>query len=284
VSVERFFQSLRPAPDGVAQVPFATSYLPVEGALNWSEELETLHAEDHFIDALTRRAVVGVLGRAGPGPEAVVADVGCSSGVLLGDLAVSKPGWVLVGVDALLPALERAHGAVPTASLFHASAADLPFGDETVDALLAVNVLEHIDDDTRALREFRRVLKPHGRAVVVVPWNRRLYDAYDAFLRHERRYSRGELRRKAREADLNPVETRYVGTLVYPGFWAVKTYGRVRHRRGGGATAQAIVSRRIGATRRSRLAIGASRLEEGLSRHGLRLPFGIRELSVLRRR
>lgn len=283
MSVEHLFQALRPAPGGAAQVPFATSYLPAESALNWSEELETLHAEDHFIDALTRRAVVDALGRARPPRGEVVADVGCSSGVLLHDLAAAEPGWALVGVDALLPALERAHHAVPSASLFHASAADLPFGDETVDAVIAVNVLEHIADDSAALREFRRVLRPGGQAIVVVPWNPRLYDAYDAFLQHERRYARGELSRKAREVDLDPVDTRYVGTLVYPGFWAVKKYGRARHGAGGDANAQAIVSRRIGSTRKSRLAIGASRLEERLSRFGLRLPFGIRELSVLRR-
>ena len=134
------------------------------------------------------------------------------------------------------------------------------------------------------MREFRRVLRPGGRAIVVVPWNRRLYDAYDAFLRHERRYARGELRRRAHEANLDPVETRYVGTVVYPGFWVVKTYGRMRHGSGNDARRRAIVSARIGATRRSRLAIGASRLEERLSQRGVRLSFGIRELAVCQRR
>ena len=284
VSVERFFQAVRPAPDGAAQVSFATSYLPAESALNWSEELEGLHAEDHFIDALTRRAVVDALRRGQPESGAVIVDVGCSSGVLLGDLAAAEPDWALVGVDSLLPALERANDAVPSASLFHASAAELPFGDATVDALVAVNVLEHIADDTQALREFRRVLRPGGRAVLVVPWNRRLYDAYDAFLQHERRYARGDLRRRAREAELDPLETRYVGTVVYPGFWAVKTYGRLRHGRGDDKTGRAVVSSRIGATRSSRVAIAGSRLEERLGGLGVHFPFGIRELGVFRRR
>lgn len=283
MSGERFFRSLRPVPPSGAKISFATSYLPAESALNWSEELESLHADDHFIDSLTRRAVLGALRRASLAAGAVVVDVGCSSGVLLSDLAAAGPDWCLVGVDALLPALERAHDAVPRAALFHSSAVELPFGDRTVDALTAVNVLEHISDDTAALRELQRVLMPGGHAVVVVPWNAHLYDAYDTFLQHERRYARGELARKSAEAGLQCAETRYVGTLVYPAFWAVKTYGRVRHRFADDAEAEAIVSSRIRATRRSPFARLAARLEEGLGRAGVRLPFGIRELSVLRR-
>ncbi len=41
--------------------------------------------------------------------------------------------------------------------------------------------------------------------MVVVPANPRLYDYYDAHLRHERRYGRDELAERARDADLAPV-------------------------------------------------------------------------------
>lgn len=45
----------------------------------------------------------------------------------------------------------------------------LPFKDETYDFIFASHVLEYIDDDTRALKEIRRVLKPQGIAVLSVP-------------------------------------------------------------------------------------------------------------------
>ena len=159
------------------------------------------------------------------------------------ELAATEARWALVGVDALLPALERAHESVPGAHLFHASAEDLPFGDETVDALVAV-MCSSTSLTTEALcansvaclgrvaARSRRSLEP-----AAVRRLRRLSSGMSGA-------SRGVLRRRAHEANLDPVQTRYVRTMVSPGFWVVKTYGRMRH---GAETTQggAIVSARI---------------------------------------
>jgi ubiquinone/menaquinone biosynthesis C-methylase UbiE len=49
------------------------------------------------------------------------------------------------------------------------SAADLPFGDDFFDCIVAVSALEFIDEIRRACAEMRRVLRPHGMMVVVTP-------------------------------------------------------------------------------------------------------------------
>lgn len=46
---------------------------------------------------------------------------------------------------------------------------NLPFRDESFDAVYASHVLEHIDDDEKALSEIRRVLRPNGMAILPVP-------------------------------------------------------------------------------------------------------------------
>jgi ubiquinone/menaquinone biosynthesis C-methylase UbiE len=51
----------------------------------------------------------------------------------------------------------------PEAKLLRAPAEDLPFGDEQFDTVVATLVLCTVDDQPRALRELRRVLKPGGR-------------------------------------------------------------------------------------------------------------------------
>jgi ubiquinone/menaquinone biosynthesis C-methylase UbiE len=45
----------------------------------------------------------------------------------------------------------------------------LPFADGSFDAIICLHVLEHVDDDISAMREFRRVLTPGGLAVLQVP-------------------------------------------------------------------------------------------------------------------
>lgn len=45
----------------------------------------------------------------------------------------------------------------------------LPFSDETYDLVFASHVLEHIQDDNKALAEIRRILKPNGIAILPVP-------------------------------------------------------------------------------------------------------------------
>ena len=43
----------------------------------------------------------------------------------------------------------------------------LPFADDSFDAVVALDVLEHLDDDVAAAKEIRRVLKPGGRFATV---------------------------------------------------------------------------------------------------------------------
>lgn len=299
--MNRFVGALRPPPgrkavpalgDGWLEAgedgarPFL-SYLAEPEDVKWSSELESLHEEPsrtHFIDVLTRAVAIRALQPLLLGEHPVLVDLGCSTGHLLRDLDVQCPRAFLAGVDAVPEGLVHAHAAVPRAALFHASVAALPFGDGTVDGALALNLLEHIADDLGVLRELARVLRPGGRAVIVVPANPRLYDAYDAALGHERRYARGEVARKAREAGLATSSRAYLGSLVYPGFWAVKKLNRLRYRSPTPADARAVVARNIAATHGLRLGGLAGRIEERLFRAGLSLPFGIRELTVLERR
>lgn len=62
-----------------------------------------------------------------------------------------------------------------TADLFNPRAmiemdiTEIQFDDDTFDVLYCSHVLEHVDDDRKAMREFRRVLKPSGWAVLLVP-------------------------------------------------------------------------------------------------------------------
>ena len=76
----------------------------------------------------------------------------------------------------LEPQLKRAIGSgYLTADLLDPGAmvrmdiTDIGYPDGTFDVIYCSHVLEHVDDDRRAMREFRRVLKPEGWAILLVP-------------------------------------------------------------------------------------------------------------------
>jgi SAM-dependent methyltransferase len=101
-------------------------------------------------------------------------DVGCGPGSITLDFAkVVAPGEV-VGVDSAPVQVERARAlaaemGVRNARFEEGDAYALPFPAESFDVVNANALLQHLSDPVRALREFRRVLRPGGLAAVADP-------------------------------------------------------------------------------------------------------------------
>jgi SAM-dependent methyltransferase len=287
--------ALRPPPGSETLPVFERGWLRPDGGkdpylryvagrhpVNWSVELEELHVEtsrDHFIDVWTRRAMLERLGP--PAPAEIIADLGCSTGYLLRELRVVRPRAQLIGVDLIASGLRTAHRHVPDARLLQADVCALPLEDASVDAAVSANLLEHVSDDELALAEIFRILRPGGRAAIVVPAGPGNYDYYDRFLGHERRYARGELARKADAVGFEVLEDPHLGAPLYPAFWAVKQRNRRRYAELRGHALEAKVRADIEHTGDSALGRLACRIEKRLLARGVRLPFGIRGLTVL---
>lgn len=71
---------------------------------------------------------------------------------------------------------------------------------QSFDTVVCFNVLEHIPDDEAALDNICGVLRPGGKAILLVPQGAGAFGTLDEVLEHQRRYSRGELERKALRA------------------------------------------------------------------------------------
>ena len=74
-----------------------------------------------------------------------------------------------------------------------ADVAKLPFADESFDAAILGEVLEHVEDDRGALAEVARVLRPGGALAASVPAHPHLFGPSDRWAGHVRRYERSEL-------------------------------------------------------------------------------------------
>jgi SAM-dependent methyltransferase len=89
----------------------------------------------------------------------------------------------------------------------------------------ALNVLEHIEDDAGAVREWAQILEPGGRLLVYVPAFQHLYSAMDARVGHYRRYTRRRLVRTLNGSGLRVLHSDYADPLGYFAAWALKCRG-----------------------------------------------------------
>jgi len=165
-------------------------------------------------------------------------DIGCGFGrhsyealrrgadVVSSDFALPE----LVEVDALASAME-AEGELPdgvSSTSCNSDVTRLPFPDDSFDRIIASEVLEHIDDDTGALAELTRVLRPGGTLAATVPaalpervcWA--LSDEYHAPKvegGHVRIYGRGQLAEQMTTAGLIVVDSHRAHSLHTPFWW-----------------------------------------------------------------
>ncbi|MEN3315705.1 MAG: hypothetical protein V7605_1939 [Acidimicrobiaceae bacterium] len=120
---------------------------------------------DHPVEGALMRRFLRRLDRAvgGCGSPGTILEVGTGEGVIAARMTRRFPEAVVVGVDLPEPSLARDWAGAPWVPAF-ADAGRLPVRDGSIDLVLAIEVLEHLEDPDAALAELARV----GRGWVVV--------------------------------------------------------------------------------------------------------------------
>ena len=129
------------------------------------------HMTRNEADMAFKRRVRTIFEWTDPQDGDVILDIPCGRGFYLNMLRhVSQ--CKLVGADLDLDVLAKAKanvGHLPDIDIHHANVYVLPYPDDTFDAVIMSELLEHIDDDVAGLREAYRVLKPGGVVAITVP-------------------------------------------------------------------------------------------------------------------
>ncbi|HEY4104131.1 MAG TPA: class I SAM-dependent methyltransferase [Polyangiaceae bacterium] len=166
-----------------------------------------------------------------------VLEVGSGDGKMLRTVLRELPALSVFGCDV------RDSHLRPEAAEFRVmNGVQIPFDDETFDAVFVADVLEHVPDPEFVLAEIARVLKPHGRFVGFVPLEgepRSAYEFYrrllgpDLYLRtkhHVQSYRHSDVRRLL-EAHFELADERFayhaLGHALDASFFALASLGRI---------------------------------------------------------
>jgi SAM-dependent methyltransferase len=108
-------------------------------------------------------------------------DIGCNTGPML--IPLRRQGYDIVGIDISIDDVQQAERylgerQLPANRLSVADGTSLPFRDQSFDAILLVDILEHTDAPERIVAETKRLLRPGGIAIATVPW------AYHPYVRY----------------------------------------------------------------------------------------------------
>jgi len=123
--------------------------------------------------------------------QGAVLDAGCGEGRLAELMA--KMGFQVSGFDESRDSLKQARERNPGLTFWTGKMDSIPVPDQSFDAIIAGDVLEHLEDDRAAVKEFRRILKPGGIAVISVPADPEKWSIDDDWSGHKRRYQQDQL-------------------------------------------------------------------------------------------
>lgn len=114
------------------------------------------------------RALTGAVGQVAPTAKAL--DLGSDNGIISWMFRSRGGNWTSADLGtAAAGMIQRMVGD----SVFCLDGSDLPFASESFDVIVVVDLLEHVDDDRRLLREIARCLRPGGKLVLNVPHRKR---------------------------------------------------------------------------------------------------------------
>ena len=253
-----------------------------ENFAGWSDDLTALHEEaagnSHPIDLASRHDAITQVKKFEPSAETVIMEIGCSSGFLILDLLKFFPQAVILGADVTREPLYRLAEEFPGIPLFRFDLLQCPLPDRSIDVLIMLNVLEHIENDVGALKKAFNLLKSGGILIIEAPAGPRLYGAYDSELHHFRRYSGSELEGKLVGVGFEISRKSHLGFVLFPAFATVKLLNKWFSSQ----KDKIVVRDQAAGTSGNALVRMAMKLESTVL-NGLPLPFGIRVLITARR-
>lgn len=140
-----------------------------------------------------------------------ILDAGCGTGQMTKRLEAIGHA---IGLDSAQEAIDYARSR-GVKRLVRGSITAPPFADGSFDCVLALDVIEHVDDDMGILTSLYHVIKPGGHLIITVPAFNALWSEHDEINHHKRRYRSPQLRHLIAEAGFEVDRVTYCNTALY---------------------------------------------------------------------
>jgi SAM-dependent methyltransferase len=192
-------------------------------------ELTRRAQASHFWFRGFRRFITPVLQAAAAGRRDLrLLDCGCGVGQ---NLALLAPYGRTFGFDLTASGVRAARAS--GRPLAQADVTRIPFLPDTFDVAVCFDVLQSVPDDSAAVAEMGRVLRPRGALVLTVSALEMLRGDHSESWSEVRRYSPALVRQLAAGAGLEVERVQFLFGSLFPLMWSVRAWQRVRRRHGG---------------------------------------------------
>jgi len=160
-----------------------------------------------------QKIIVSVLEKEiGPNSNCKILDIGCGTGGTT--LSLNQFGSTY-GIDSSFSALKYCNQR-GLEKVVKSSSYELPFSSNSFDLVTILDVLEHIKNDLKVLKEVKRVLKKDGTILITVPAYQFLWSEHDLAVSHYRRYNSKTLSSIINQSGFKVVRISYFVSFLFP--------------------------------------------------------------------
>ncbi len=142
----------------------------------------------------------------------VAIDIGCGVGSNL--RVLESAGLDVIGLDRSFYALSLGRKRIKS-PLLNGDLNDLPVRPKSVGLIVAMDILEHLDNDIGGIRSFYQALRENGILILTVPAFRSLWGIQDEVTFHKRRYLRHEVVNKLQQEGFEITKSSYFNFFLF---------------------------------------------------------------------